>query len=112
MNVGDYVRTENGIDKIEGYRYEPEYENGHVVWFKKSDSGCRFTDENLPKSSPNIIDLIEVGDYVNGKKVAINSKENGGNIVIFTDMDCVNENNIKSILTKEQFESMEYKVGE
>ena len=26
MNVGDYVRTENGIDKVAGYRYEPEYE--------------------------------------------------------------------------------------
>ena len=73
MNVGDYVRTEYGIDKIEGYRYEPEYENGHVVWFKKSNSGCRFTDKNLPKSSPNIIDLIEVGDYVNGCRVEENN---------------------------------------
>lgn len=110
MKVGDYVRTENGIDKVAGYRREPEYENGHVVWFKKSDSGCRFTDKDLPKSSPNIIDLIEVGDYVNGLKV---EKKYEDRVVINTRDEIIVwfEYQIKSIVTKEQFKSMEYKVG-
>ena len=112
MNVGDYVRTEYGIDKIEGYRYEPEYENGHVVWFKKSNSGCRFTDKNLPKSSPNIIDLIEVGDYVNGMQVTrICFDEDGERILNLSNciLELINED-IKSIVTKEQFKEMEYRV--
>ena len=116
MKVGDYVRTENGIDKVAGYRREPEYENGHVVWFKKSDSGCRFTDKDLPKSSPNIIDLIEVEDYVNGSyiySVVEENKNTGQPKVLFTEEDGVlGSYDIKSIVTKEQFKSMEYKVGE
>ena len=111
MNIGDYVKTKSGyickIININEFR-EPSMKYGVEV---SSISDVVFMgDEDIIKSSPNIIDLIEVGDYVNGKKVAINSKENGGNIVIFTDMDCVNENNIKSILTKEQFSQMEYKL--
>ena len=104
MKVGDYVRTENGIDKVAGYRYEPEYENGYVVWFEKSDSGCRFTDENLPKSSPNIIDLIEVGDYVNGCPVL--HKEN--NELVCGLLLRYKEEHIENIVTKEQFEAMKY----
>lgn len=108
----DYIRTKDGIiDKViidyNGHCNNPNCNCKHV--------SCKYNyydEDTIIKSSPNIIDLIEVGDYVNGKKVAVNCKENGGNIVLFTDMDCANENNIKSILTKEQFESMEYKVGE
>ncbi len=115
MKVNDYVRTENGIDKVAGYRREPEYENGHVVWFKKSDSGCRFTDKDLPKSSPNIIDLIEVGDYINKQRVCHIEYDEDDNLqYIFTGNNyqyALNEDDIKSIVTKEQFESIEYKVG-
>lgn len=111
MRVGDYVRTENGIDKVMGYRYEPEYENGHVVWFKKSDSGCRFTDKDLPKSSPNIIDLIEVGDYVNGLPVRF-VEENRIDIGQAEDYLWLKNEHIKSIVTKKQFSCMEYKIGE
>ena len=114
MNVGDYVRTKSGfIDKITNindfreqnmkYALEQPSWNDDIVFIGEKD---------IIKSSPNIIDLIEVGDYVNGKKVAHNCIENGGNIVLFTDMDCANENNIKSIVTHEQFSQMEYKVGE
>ena len=58
-------------------------------------------------ASYNIIDLIEVGDYVNGFPVI--HKENDilkcGLLVQFK------ENEIKSIVTKEQFEAMTYKVS-
>jgi len=58
------------------------------------------------------MDLIEIGDYVNGEKVMLN---NDGNIKIGTTRDNIvfnNEKFIKTIVTKEQFESMSYKVGE
>ena len=67
------------------------------------------------KVSHNIIDLIEAGDYVNGEKVAyINDKRE----LLFCTMmkehnsNWINEEDIKSIVTKEQFSQMEYKVGD
>lgn len=62
--------------------------------------------------SYNIIDLIEVGDYVNGCKVhniancltiILNNEEN---------ISWINPSDIKSIVTKEQFSSMEYRLGD
>ena len=108
MKVGDYVRFYNRswaeIGKIVG-----EAEDSHLKIVKCKDG--YYDLDNFIKSSPNIIDLIEIGDYVNGYKVdAIGDK-----YVIFYDGDGdieVFDANIKSIVTHEQFESMEYKVGE
>lgn len=59
-------------------------------------------------ASFNIIDILEFGDYVNGFPVI--HKENDilkcGLLVQFK------ENEIKSIVTKEQFSSMEYRLGD
>lgn len=95
MKVGDYVRTKNGeIEKYSGTN-DSEIEN--------------FTLNEIVKSSPNIIDLIEVGDYVNGVIVTQSYIDNIKNIA-----PEIKENNygIKSIVTKEQFSCMEYKIGE
>ena len=74
------------------------------------------------KASYNIIDLIETGDYVNGYKVLkvnINKEKNTWTIILDNEIprfliadDISSVNPIKSIVTKEQFESMSYKVGE
>lgn len=79
--------------------------------------------KDIIKASYNIIDLIEVGDYVNGLKVTnvdgtyhgrkdkaiycdyCQDKETGKWTMIYDD-------EIKSIVTKEQFSQMEYKVGD
>ena len=101
MNIGDYVRTKDGIiwkpnkiEEIEGKWFFDDY-----YWY----------DKDYIKSSPNIIDLIEVGDYINGVMVAQTYIDNIKHIA-----PEIKENNygIKSIVTKEQFESMEYKIGE
>ena len=61
MQVGDYVRTNSGwICKLDYYNDE---ENRWIThdendWYPVYKS-------ELKISSPNIIDLIEVGDYVN-----------------------------------------------
>jgi hypothetical protein len=101
MKVGDYVRTkEFGISRIKWFdNEEPILENGFTALQKEY------------KSSPNIIDLIEVGDYVNGSRV-IGLEGNG----IYDKLVNVEERNhynilpddIKSILTKEQYKSAEY----
>lgn len=111
MKVGDYVRTKYGIKQIY------EIDNNKTVWkykfkLKKQDGdgcidlGC-FSDSDVIKSSPNIIDLIEVGDYVNGECVI-----NVDDIEIYTRDSMYLNEDIKSVLTHEQFSQMEYRIGE
>lgn len=125
LNIGDYVRTKGGnIFKIIGGNPDNweidisciQLEQIEENWYESNrynDNGYWFTDENIIKSSPNIIDLIEVGDYVNGRKVyqigynayddfALKMSESNYE-------DFIYQQDIKSIVTKERFESIEYK---
>lgn len=68
------------------------------------------------EASYDIIDLIEVGDYVNGFRVEYVYNPTG-NKVLWIKLSCnpidnYENKDIKSIITKEQFEQMSYKVGE
>ena len=62
------------------------------------------------EASHNIIDLIEVGDYVNGNEIYKISWDSLGLILETTDYFKLREKDIKSIVTSQQFESLEYKV--
>lgn len=115
IKVNDYVRTKAfGIKKVKYFEgEEPILENGFTAL--QSDGY---------KSSPNIIDLIEVGDYVNGSKVVRITidrdetkwveveglEENSGEVYDY--YVSYNNEQIESIVTKEQFEQMEYKVSD
>ena len=121
MKVGDYVRTKHyGISKITDIYNEDKIELDNVNAF--GIKGVCYMAENIIKSSPNIIDLIEVGDYVNGQLVKhiayFEGVEEPVKKLIFADeyhlipTEVCEQNEIKSIVTKEQFESMEYKIGE
>lgn len=118
INVGDYVRIHGYIDKIiniNDFR-EPsmKYALEQPSW---NDDVIFIGEEDIIKSSPNIIDLIEVGDYVNNKQIDyIDSAgfpyyeeidENG-----YVHSYRYDEGQIKSIVTKEQFELMKYVVKE
>lgn len=73
-----------------------------------------YTKENVVKASYDIIDLIEVGDYVNGYYVEDVFKT-FVNVAVgsnYFQSPTIYENEIKSIVTKEQFESISYKVGD
>ena len=70
-------------------------------------------------ASFNVIDILEAGDYVNGDRVngvVINEfssyviLEGVGHYV--EDLETVEAKDIETIVTKEQFEQMAYKVGE
>ena len=103
MKEGDYVRTKHfGINKIKGF-----YSDVYYDYIMVNDDLIK--KEDIIKSSPNIIDLIEAGDYVNGVIVSQSYIDNIKHIA-----PEIKENNygIKSIVTKEQFSCMEYKVGE
>lgn len=117
IEVGEYVRTRAG----HFYKITRIDENGLIYWNKIQ---CGWNIEQLKdivaKHSKNIIDLVEVGDYVNGYKVISIDYD-----VIDDKTECIEldlNNNyqynfisarqIKTILTKEQFSSIEYKVEE
>lgn len=55
--------------------------------------------------------LIEVGDYVNGERV-INIMKKHKYLEVSDEEIVIDEKNIKSIVTREQFEQMQYKVGD
>lgn len=69
-----------------------------------------FIENEIIKHSKNIIDLIEVGDYVNGNRMDIVERDENGHVYYLQncELPSVNKNEIKSIATKEQFASVEY----
>lgn len=120
IEVGEYVRTKDGrigkLDEIyhvgRGTRYYGEdlYKNYYSIKYNSDDDFGRYSDEEIVKHSKNIIDLIEEGDFVNGYRVedigrTFVNVATGSNYfqdpIIF---------DIKSIVTKEQFYNMEYRV--
>lgn len=124
-----YVRTKDGnIFKIIGgnvdnWEIDIDYsklEQTEEYWlelYRYNDNYSFFDNKNIIKSSFNIIDLIEVGDYVNGYKVSFK----GDDYQPFVQCDYPVEEGstnhyrfyekaIYSIVTKESFESMSYKV--
>lgn len=127
MKVGDYVRTKYGIiakiiDIIEDLSIDCDkdvyYENSLKDNMPMMEIPYNLKDEYIIKSSPNIIDLIEVGDYVNDYYVE-DITNTGEELVLhiitgsnyFQSPFLYNED-IKSVLTHEQFEAMQYVVGD
>ena len=129
IEVGEYVRTNDGmLGKL--LRIERDDIDTSLKWYVLYVPNSPFAKGELytnkpyiVKHSKNIIDLIEVGDYVNGMLVTtiINMDENGNYIpcriiLCNRDGDCtlpplkIYEKDIKSIVTKEQFETLEYKL--
>ena len=120
LKVAMYIRTKdkNGIQyirKIVDLPKDTRYESiivdkyiHNVKWVSK---------KNVLKASYEKMDLIKLGDYVNGKEVAEILTDEHGNV---TDIAYLEEvegqayslQPIKNIATKEQFESMKYIVEE
>lgn len=119
LRVNDYVRTDDGlIGKIVSEPYEYKDSIGHDIDFGDNNIYNEYEMyQNIIKSSPNIIDLIEVGDYVNGKKVIdtytdyIFDYTEEFKVIRFSETDILHDRkHIETIVTKEQFKSIEYEV--
>ena len=119
LKVGMYARTKSFkgfpskigmITNIEPY--QGEHNNELYISLDNDEEVCRrWTKEWLiGEPSEKLIDLIQVGDYVNGLPVIFNSCGQGGNIVIVSGGECFNEDEIKDIVTKEQFGNERYEV--
>ena len=109
---GEYIRTKNGeIGIFKGYNRNPKSQWSCKIKFKRIKTLQYYTEEYITKHSENIIDLIEEGDYINGKQVySIGTSIGNFPIINYENGTFDIDTNIKSIVTKEQFERMEYKV--
>lgn len=76
---------------------------------------------HIVKASYNIIDLIQAGDYVNGKKIVdvgclTNGPREGTKVIDYyitpSAVSYLENEDIKSIVTKEMYQKMEYRIGE
>ena len=127
MKVGDYVRTKCGISKC--IKVIPIRENSFMYEFDKEvyEDVVYLTASELEKykSSPNIIDLIELNDIVelfeedgldNGEitgyyeviAITTNKKEIGVRTAN-GEIDFFPTENLRGIITYEQIKIMEYK---
>lgn len=107
IEINEYVRTEDGIiDKVERFSV------GCCVWHCENgmcidECNCIGTHlENIVNHSKHLIDLIEVGDYVNGELIT-----DKWDTRISSIRSNFSEEDIKTILTKESYMANCYKVG-
>lgn len=121
IEIGEYIRTFNGeIAKIIGtsiefdtkvYTTDQYIQSSRDFYVFENDCG-------ITKHSKNIIDLIEVGDYVNGNKAHSvdysTSTQTGEKYLvidkIYQSVKYFYEKDIKTIVTKEMMKSVEYRV--
>lgn len=129
LEVGMYARLHGKIGKIthicmceqcklRGF-YEPVVDFGH----SDGDYISIYWKDDL-NASHSIIDLICVGDYVNGYKIVdIKQDYITGRLFLLTEKWETNwqgdrslvtfyDEDICSVVTKEQIESMQYRIGE
>lgn len=107
LEVGQFIRTNYGkIDKI------LKLNGSYVKGVLQKDEFYAYDIDNIVKASYNIIDILEVGDYVNGCKIIKNTLKDGGNIVIVQGGNCFTNEDIKSVITHEKMEQISYRIEE
>lgn len=129
MNIGNYIRTPKGIGKITNIYtgHNKQEDSGFCIDSCKEKFYCGRSAMKELKSSPNIIDLIELGDIVelfeeddvyreitgfyevlaytiDRKEIGVRNKDG--------EIDFYPAENLRGIITYEQIASMEYKIGE
>lgn len=123
LKVGMYIRTKdkNGIQyirKIVDLPKDTRY--GSIIVDKYIHNVKWVSKKNVLKASYEKMNLIKPGDYVNGKKVVfideydriavdendIKTRDFEGRYEFLT----IKKEDIKSIVTKEQFEDVKYEV--
>lgn len=110
LETGMYVRFKTLSNEVKISQIK-EIENKIYILDNEEATTDKFI---IGKPSFNIIDLIEVGDYVNGYYVedvlkAFVNVAVGSN---YFQSPTIYEKDIKSVVTKEQFENMKYRIGD
>ena len=122
LKEGMYIRTKLNdfcnmvaIRKIE----EIDEDDDNKFWIDDyiidtfGDEQNKLSEEDVDRASYNLIDLIEVGDYVNGSPVCDIKQDENGKTWIYTDSEYrygYLKEEIKSVVTKEMFYLVKYEV--
>lgn len=107
IEVGEYVRTKTGeIHKVIEIKENRYITNFADYFYYRYDNNMGGFKSNIVKHSKQLIDLIEVGDYVNGELIT-----DKWDTRISSIRSNFSEEDIKTILTKEQYMANCYKVG-
>ena len=123
LKIGEYTRINGKIGKVKDIVLNSNNYEDSGIYLENEKFILGKEEIYKLKSSYNIIDLIEVGDYVNGSEVLnfenkyIEEKDKFICYGVITE-NCYLENTnsfiiekkIKNILTKEQYENNCYKV--
>lgn len=126
LEVGMYVRTKyNDFCNMVAIRKMDEVDDDGSFWIDDyiidtyGDEQNKLHEEDIEIASENIVDVIKPGDYVNGYLVTTVSKDAYGETIVFVGQRLIEEagyyrsyysKDIKTIVTKEQFENMAYKL--
>lgn len=113
IKTGEYVRTKSGDIGI----FQRYAEEGIYQWFEMLSNGTLYTIPTIAivKHRGIITELLEKGDYINGHRV-VKIKNDEGRIEIGLENDYminyyIEEKDIKTILTHEQYERDCYKIN-
>ena len=122
LEVGMYVRLENDVEDIVIInKIANVFETAILTENDGSIYQGEYTKENVIKASYNIIDILEVGD------ILVDDTNRKSEVLLIDDelmirnTGLIYDNNyylpiksiaIKSVITHEQMEQMEYKVGD
>ncbi len=121
LEVGMYIRTKYcGICDEIAIRKIIKIDKINNNWFYIDKNVCdiykdytnKLNTVNVEKASFNIIDILEVGDYVNGYYVE-DVLKTFVNVAVgsnYFQSPTIYEKDIKSIVTKEQFENIEVNI--
>ena len=112
INIGDYVRTKNGIiGKV--INYMEAWDDDFCVRLDSDNTRWYYSDA-IAAYDFEVLKLLKTGDYVNGYSVFVTRD----GVILYFDIDrrqtwrsiyCLSR--IKDIVTKEQFEEISYKIN-
>ena len=126
LKEGMYVRTKyNDFCNMVAIRKIDEIDDDGSFWIDDyiidtyGDEQNKLHEEDVEFASEDIVNVIKPGDYVNGYLVTAVSKDVYGETIVFVGQRLIEEagyyrsyysKDIKTIVTKEQFENMAYEV--
>ena len=113
LSAGMYIRTKDGY--ISQYKYYDTTNIGKLLCIPLSN-GTFANIENIKKFSYNIIDLLEVGDIIATNnlcgQITKIDKEHDRIWTTCHDGEYCSSDDIKEVLTREQFKASSYRIGD
>ena len=105
LQVGDYTRSTDG--EISKLLYKTKYDNGVDRYVFENDVGMSNPEYYIVKHSKNIIDLVELYDYINYFPVFdIITYNDGRKEIKLANGNILENKDIETIWTKEQLLSL------